>query len=195
MRQAKNMAEVYSVLGRKLMIHFRYDEDNEKTSLNSPSMSDFGLADSTVEDDKKIYNINLNIRLLMEQDGKTLRDDWREDLKRVIMPHEITHTLLDSIGKMVGLTDLHIGNRANEEIVDSIVYKDELGPLPTYRRIAFGQSSASGDQNPTPEAPVSVPPAQDENKLMAQIILALLNEKYDPEDKKNENDQIAGQMR
>ncbi|MFH0854893.1 MAG: hypothetical protein V1869_00015, partial [Candidatus Omnitrophota bacterium] len=138
---AGNLQGVYGALGKELQLIFRLDEEIEKASANTYE-GDYGLADSTISEYG--YNINLNSRLLLDEQGG-LRPGWRGDLLTVIIPHEITHTLLDAIGHIAGLSDLEIGNAANEEIVDSIVEKNELGSLMPFRRFEFGGGGAKTD--------------------------------------------------
>jgi hypothetical protein len=134
-RGAKSLQDIYNIIDAKLQVIFRLDEEIEKASANT-YVGDYGLADSVDG-----YGINLNVRLLLDEHGN-LRSDWRGDLTSVILPHEITHTILDAIGKKAGIDTLRIGNSANEEIVDSIVEKNELGSLIPYRRIGFGIGGA-----------------------------------------------------
>ncbi|RKY39605.1 MAG: hypothetical protein DRP76_03210, partial [Candidatus Omnitrophota bacterium] len=93
---------------------------------------DFGMAEVTQKGDKII--VMLNIALLRDREGAPVQG-WRTDLTKVILPHEITHIIIDAIAKNCGIKKLEIGNSANEEVVDEITPHEGLGELAVYSRI------------------------------------------------------------
>ena len=121
---------------KKMYVQFVFPEEMEKQALLSHT--DYGLAETSY-DDKGDLVIRADVRLLEKDiesnsqnfDGKS----WRGDLVNVILPHEITHVILDAVAKRANVPDLKIGSKANEEIVDNITPHDGLGKMTSYKRV------------------------------------------------------------
>ncbi|MFA5145726.1 MAG: cysteine peptidase family C39 domain-containing protein, partial [Candidatus Omnitrophota bacterium] len=120
-------------LANKVKVSVLPFEEHEKVEINGRS-DDFGRGDITPD-----WLIRLNIKLFFDPSRGVLDNPelWRQDVKGTTLFHEITHTFCDYIGKEAEIERLTIGNSDNEEVIDSIVKKDDLGSMTPFARKKF----------------------------------------------------------
>ncbi|NQT22591.1 MAG: hypothetical protein HQ579_04030, partial [Candidatus Omnitrophica bacterium] len=129
----------------EVLIRFCLPGEMEKQAL--VSHSDYGMADINFEGSQnENYEIRLDLRLLQTEEGKPIdwrSSQWRSNLINVVLPHEITHVVMDAVSEKVGIIDLKIGSYANEGVIDEVTSHDGLGRLTPYTRVPFSSNNSN----------------------------------------------------